>query len=257
MFLISDTAWEVRDTLKKGKGIFAKKDIDPGIIIGDYRGTVLKTAEALLPDDKENFYLMYYHDHASIFPDLAKPGIHLLNHSCTPTCWMYTYQGHTLFFSLRKIFKGEELTISYLLGPKNPTCKNCTHICTCGSSFCTKSFHLSEKKYTVWNTFHEAQIKETKRQRIHYGKQLLKLSTYPKTISDNPIYTLFGSNQVPPLLIQGTTFPSLLEVRKLLRKSGKTLIFPQLNIQILGTEGEKIITKSWNKDSKINTYLQK
>lgn len=248
MFFIPKNAWEVRITDKKGQGIFAEKDIAPGTVIGDYTGTVLKTAEALLSDDKENFYLMYYHDQASIFPDLKIPGIHLLNHSCTPTCWMYTYRGHTLFFALRKIFKGEELTISYLLSPKEPYCKECTHICHCGSKFCTKSFHLSEKKYQSWDTFHTIQGKATKKQRIQYGKQLPELSSYPNTISDHPIYTLFGSEHVAPLELQDKTPPSTSAIRKYIRRSGRTLVFPQLQIKIFGVN-EKIITEKYRKQS--------
>lgn len=240
MFFIPQNFLEVKNTKEKGKGVFAKKDIIPGIVIGDYIGTVLKTAKAL-PDDKENLYLMYYHDQASIFPDLKIPGIHLLNHSCTPNCWMYTHKGHTLFFTLRKIFKGEELTISYLLSPKDPYCKACTHICACSSSFCTKSFHLSEKQYDAWSLFHDAQIKHTKKKRIRYGKTLAKLSHYPKTIADHPIYTLFGSDKASPIVLQNNHLPTIPEIRKIIRENGRTILLPKLHIKIYGVMEEKVI----------------
>lgn len=241
MFFIPQNSVEVKNTKEKGKGVFAKKDIKPGIVIGDYLGTVMKTAEALLPDGKENFYLMYYHDQASIFPDLKIPGIHLLNHSCTPNCWMYTYKGHTLFFALRKIFKGEELTISYLLGPKDPYCTMCTHLCFCCSFFCTKSMHLSQNLYSQWALFHDKQIKQTKKKRIRYGKTLAKLSSYPKTIADHPIYTLFGSDQAAPIVLRDTSLPSLQKVRKIIRDSGRTILLARLSRKILGVSEEQIV----------------
>ncbi|MBP9718902.1 MAG: SET domain-containing protein [Candidatus Levybacteria bacterium] len=246
MFLLSPDNYEIKETKKKGKGVFAKKNIRSGVILGDYIGTVIKTAEDFLPDDKESFYLLYYHDQASIFPDLKKPGIHLLNHSCAPNCWMYTYRGHTLFFSLRNIFKGEEITISYLLSPQEPYCKNCTHLCSCGHLFCTKSFHLSQKRYASWSAFHEKQSQETKRMRIHYGKVLPKLSTYPKRIPDNPIYTLFGAEHIDPFILQNTSLPSISEIRRTIRQTGKTLYLPFLNIKIHGILENKIISNPYS-----------
>lgn len=234
MFLLPKTSWEIKNTKQKGNGVFAKKDIAPGIVIGDYRGKVLNTSKELLPDDKENFYLMYYHDTASIFPDLKKPGIHLLNHSCAPNCWMYVYKGHTLFFSLRKIFKGEELTIAYLLSPQEPYCTNCTHTCICGSFLCTHSLHLSKERYRAWSIFHEKQMKETKKQRIQYNKDLPLLKDYPQNIPDDPIYTLFGSSNVAPFVSQNTILPSVPDLRKMIRESGKTIVFPKLKKTVLG-----------------------
>mgnify|MGYP001559395028 FL=1 len=108
MILLKQTYWKVKTTKHKGDGLFAKKDIQPGVVIGDYLGKVLHNSEIEIPSEKENFYLMYYHDRASIFPDLTKPGAHLFNHSCEPNCALFTYQGHILFFSLRKIFAGEK-----------------------------------------------------------------------------------------------------------------------------------------------------
>ena len=82
MFLISKDYWEVRETKEKGRGVFAKKGIAAGTVVGDYLGRVIKTAEYDLDRDKEGLYLMYLTDEASIYPDLKKPGLHLFNHSC-------------------------------------------------------------------------------------------------------------------------------------------------------------------------------
>lgn len=190
MFLIPTDFWQIKATDEKGLGVFAKKEIGAGTIIGDYLGKVIKTADYDVDKDKEELYLMYYSDQAAIFPDLKKPGIHLLNHSCKPNCWIYTYRGHTLFFALRKIKPGEEMTISYLLSPKDD-CNNCTHICKCHSTFCTGTMHLSKEKYKKWQKFQSNQRKTPK---VIFGKNLPKLTSYPKTIPNNPIYSVLSNN---------------------------------------------------------------
>jgi SET domain-containing protein len=186
MFLLGNDYWEIKKTQEKGSGVFAKKEIQKGIIIGDYSGIVLRPQDAVV--DEENFYLMYYSDQAVISPDLKRPGPHLLNHSCVPNCWIYTYRGHTLFFALRKIEIGEELTISYLLSPKDESCNPCLHICRCKSTFCIGTMHLSQRKFEMWQKFQNEENKKTKKMRIVYGKDLPLLSSYPKINSNNPIY---------------------------------------------------------------------
>jgi|SRR3989344_702539 len=193
MILLPDTYWEIRNTSKKGLGVFAKKPILKGSVIGDYRGKVLRPQDAIV--DENNFYLMYYHDQAVITPDLEKPGVHLLNHSCVPNTFLYIYKGHSLAFTRRNIAGGEEITISYLLSPKDSSCKPCQHICTCGDVSCTKTMHLSKEKYNRWRTFIDVQAKKTKKERIQYGKDLSLLSSYPKKVPTEyieEINTLFS-----------------------------------------------------------------
>ena len=185
MILLSDEYWEIRNTKIKGRGVFAKKDILEGTVIGDYIGKIIRPQDAII--DEENFYLMYYHDHAVISPDLEKPGVHILNHSCVPNCWLYIYKGHTLAFALERISKGEELNIPYLLAPKDKFCKPCLHICKCGTLQCTGTMHLSKERYEKWREFNERWAKKTKRGRVSFGKELPQLSSYPKKISEDYI----------------------------------------------------------------------
>ena len=242
MVLLSNQYWEIKETKNKGRGLFAKKAISPGVIIGDYVGKVLRTKEVDI-DNKENLYLMYYHDQASIYPDLQKPGIHLLNHSCSPNSWLYIYRGHTLAFTLRQIFAGEELTISYLLAPCDEFCKSCNHVCKCESMVCRKTMHLSLEKYKKWRIFQEAKAKKDKREKIRYGKELPQLSRYPKTIPDNSIYDLFGNTQKPPESFATKTLPPIKEIRKLIRKTGRMIDFPATNTRIYGVLDNFVISK--------------
>ena len=194
MFLLANDFWQIKKTEEKGFGVFAKKEIKAGTIIGDYLGKVLKTREYDLDKDKNGLYLMYLTDQTSIYPNLKKPGIHLLNHSCTPNCWIYTYCSHTLFFALRKIKPSEELTISYLLSPKDEGCNPCTHKCKCKSKFCTGSMHMSRDKYDKWQIFQNNKKKKTIKIKAVFGKNLPKLTSYPKIIPNNPIYAQISNN---------------------------------------------------------------
>lgn len=185
MILLPIDYWEIRETKRKGRGVFAKKNISKGTVIGDYIGKVMRPEEAIV--DEENFYLMYYHDRAVISPSLKKPGVHLLNHSCRPNCFLYIYKGHTFAFALRKIPAGEELTIPYLLPPINKFCNPCPHVCHCGNLNCTKTMHLSIDQYRKWRKLNFKQSKETKKERVRFGKDLPPLPEYPKKIPEKYI----------------------------------------------------------------------
>jgi len=243
MILLPHNSWEIKTTQKKGRGIFATKDITPGTVIGDYIGQVLRTAEVDTVEKEEGLYLMYYHDYASLYPtDINQPGIHLANHSCAPNCWMYIYKGHTLFFSLRHIFKGEELTISYLL-PPDPFCNPCQHRCHCESKQCVGTMHLHEDQFLRWQAFSQTQAKQTKRKRIYYGKELAKLSDYTTSIADNPIYPLIGFSEKTSVSLPDTHLPSVAKLRTLVRETGRTLAFPKLATTIIGIQDDLVLSK--------------
>lgn len=165
MFLIGEEFWEVRTTKDKGLGVFARKPIAKGTIISDYLGQIIKLADYDLELDKAGLYLMYYSDEFGIYPDLSKPGPHLINHDCEPNCWMYIYKGHTLFYALRNIIVGEEMTINYLLGPEDD------HRCLCGSKKCSGAMRSIIRAET-----------QTRKAKVMAGQNLPPLATYPTTL---------------------------------------------------------------------------
>lgn len=233
MILLPNEFWEIKNTPQKGRGIFAKKSISAGMIVGDYLGKIIHTATDDT-NEKNGLYLMYYHDQASIYPtNLDIPGTHLLNHSCAPNCWLFNYKGHTLTFTLRKIFPQEELTISYLLSP-DEFCNPCPHQCRCEERHCSGTMHLSKDRFAKWSRFSRLQSKLTKKERISYGKELPKLASYPDTIVDQPIYSLFGMAQKPSLKLDSKKIPPNFKIRKLIRDTGRTLLFPNVKTKILG-----------------------
>lgn len=191
MFLIDGRYWLVKDTRTKGQGVFAKKAIRKGVIIGDYLGEIVSNAEYDISRDAQGLYLMYLTDSLSIYPDFKQPGIYLMNHSCVPNCGMYVYEGHTIFFTIRNIKPGEELTISYMLSPN--ICRDCTHQCRCGLPSCSGTMHLSKEKYALWQKYQKNLRKMSKAARFRAGQNLERLLKYPARIIVDQIYeSMFG-----------------------------------------------------------------
>jgi hypothetical protein len=153
MFFISKSYYKIKKTRDKGRGIFAKKEIKAKTIIGEYTGEKIEIEKYDLEKDKEGLYLMFLDDKYAIYPDLKLEDIHLINHSCEPNCWILNSNGKVYFFTLRDIKIGEELTISYLLPPKDKTCDPCNHECKCKSKKCTGTMHLSQTRFKKWQSF--------------------------------------------------------------------------------------------------------
>ena len=153
MFYIDKSYYQIKKTKNKGRGVFCKKEIKAKTIIGEYTGTKVKIAEYDLNKDKEGLYLIFLNDKYAIYPDLTKTDVHLINHSCEPNCWIVNHGGKVYFFALRNIKIGEELTISYLLPPKDKTCNPCPHGRKCESQKCTGTMHQSKENFTKWQKF--------------------------------------------------------------------------------------------------------
>lgn len=242
MFLITKDYWEIKDSPQKGRGVYARKEITAGTVIGDYIGRVLKTAQDDTVEKDEGLYLMYYHDFASLYPvDTKAPGVHLINHSCTPNAALYIYKGHTLFFALRRIFVGEEITISYQMCPIE-FCPQCTHLCKCGSKRCSGSMHLSKERFEKWRNFIGSQSQQTKRMRICYGKELKKLSQYHKNIPDYEGYDIYGSSDFEPYTMKYKRKLDIQKIRMIIRETGRIITTTSDHRKILGVESGTIIT---------------
>lgn len=155
MFLIHKNFYQIKNTKDKGRGVFAKKDIKAKTIIGEYTGEKIEIEKYDLEKDKDGLYLMFLDDKYAIYPDLKSGDIHLINHSCKPNCWILNSGGKVYFFSLRDIKVGEELTISYLLPPKDKTCDPCNHDCKCESKKCTGTMHQSKENFVKWQKFQQ------------------------------------------------------------------------------------------------------
>ena len=232
MFLIDRI--EVRNTKQSGRGVFATDEIEPGTPVGDYLGIVMPSDEGS-PYEHDAVYDMWYSDTTDIHPDPNETGVHLLNCSCEPNCGMTALGRHTIIFTLRRIFPGEELTYDYFLGDQDEDCDAGTDNCHCGSEFCRGTMYSNPAAYAAWEK-HLIGIMEDVPEEppIPYGEKLPPLEHYPKQIEDDPIYPLFGTHAQPPLPCNGEIFSDLKAIRGAIRSSGRQLSFPELNVVIEG-----------------------
>ena len=244
MFLIKD--FKIKKVKNRGRGAFATHDIPAGTIIGDYLGT-------LIPDREENhkaqgLYCLSVNTSTVILADPKKIGVHLINHSCAPNSAMYPVGNHTIFFARRKIFRGEEITLDYLLGIDPPQCNPCKHYCFCGETFCRGTIHCSLADVNAYVAFEKTIQKKQKwsvqrGQRIRYGNQWLPLEKYPKSVPDHDIYKLYANEKKTPLRMTGKRLPSLALLRAALRTHGAALLFPSMGSRVVAIEKGRVVVR--------------
>jgi hypothetical protein len=247
MFLIPDDAWEIRgrafssdDFGKNNRGVFATRSIRAGTIVGDYLGLLVPNEEEARYDAGRDTYLMYYDERVSIWPDPSQPGIHLINHSCEPTCGIVTHQGHSLYVAIRTIHPDEELTVSYLLGPIDDECAPCRHACWCRARSCTGTMHLPIDRYVAWKQFDDRQSRRAPAAPVEAYQQLPPLDRYPARIPDRGFHVIAGSWAVPTKILPDDRLPSISAMRRAIRRTGRRLRFPALGLTVLSTDGTTV-----------------
>jgi len=238
MFLLDDR--EMRDVPGKGKGVFALKDIPAGTLIGDYLGLVISNSE--IDEKRQGLYSMTLNEQLAILGDPNEDGIHLINQSCEPNCAMYPLGDHTVYFARRKIFAGEEFTVSYLIGPPDAECNPCTHQCACGALSCRGSLHCSEAELNAFLAFERAELKKqdnfAERFLYEVGKKLEPLASYPKEIADHPIYPIFAAADRPAFELSGKA--TLEHIRKSMRAEGRRCRVSALDAEIYAVFAQEV-----------------
>jgi len=236
MFLIPPESYRIRKTAKKGRAVFAKQEIEPGTVIGDYVGKIMH-------GDKENemrdgLYTMWANAKFDILANPRKIGMHILNHSCANNCDVFPHKGHMIVFANRRIFRGEEMTINYSL----TTCEKgngipcALHQCYCGSEVCLGTMHVRVRSgVDPWEQFViKHQGKDFRRLLGPYGSELPPLARYPKNVGEYLMYNVFGDEKKTPAVYRDRTLPSLKEVHHRIRETGRQLNFPALHLRLRG-----------------------
>ncbi len=243
MFLINSSYYRIKETKRKGRGVFAMADIEPGAVIGDYLGVVMLTENAVKTEPMGTYYMELTKSH-SVLADKDADGIHIINHSCQPNCASEDFKGHTLYVSIRKIFKGEELTVNYNFGPPDiHTCSPCRHTCHCGSKFCSGSMHTSSEKDSVIMQDYSMHSKtfENKISKLE-GKMLPPLSGYPKKLPDDSFFDLFGNDKQSPTVLNSPITPSIKKMRETIRSSGRIIALPKIGLLVYGVMGDSFVS---------------
>jgi uncharacterized protein len=122
-----------------GTGVFALEEIPRGRKVIEYTGKMLnrrqrrKLAEerARTGADARHISVFQLNSYRSIDGDVGGSGAEKVNHSCDPNTAVRKIRGHILYFSKRRIRKGEEVTIDYRVRPDAIRIE-----CRCGAANC-------------------------------------------------------------------------------------------------------------------------
>jgi hypothetical protein len=136
-------------TPKKGRGIFAKENINKGQLVCLFKGkpfiwqASLKEGEVdPISPEQRNFmsnWCMSYKNNLGLMPDVNSIGGHVANNSCEPNCEEENSSEENAIglYATRKIKKDEEITISYRwVGPRERP------PCLCESKSCIGLMHI-------------------------------------------------------------------------------------------------------------------
>ncbi|MCX6799693.1 MAG: SET domain-containing protein [Candidatus Falkowbacteria bacterium] len=243
MFLISKDFYKVKETKEKGRGVFALREIGAGTIVGDYLGRIVLDEEVLVLEKKYGLYTLANSKLTSAFPSHPSVlGVHTINHSCSPNCFMYSIKNHVVYFALRRIFPGEELTVSYLLPPAKLD-EIFQYPCYCKSPICRGSMHVSEEYFDRLDVFYrKKQGKYYAHPNVRVGEEMQFLDKYPKNIADNFLFPMFANLNKKAIKRDELKLPTKKILRELIREIGCKIIFPKLNICVFGVLEDVIFT---------------
>ena len=120
-----------------GKGCFATVHFPRGRKIAEYVGERIPDLEATQRAmNRRVLRICDVDGEWSIDGSRGGNGTHYINHSCAPNTYVRTIYGHVVFFALRDIQPGEEITIDYehTLHPDSKRCR-------CGASNCRRTIN--------------------------------------------------------------------------------------------------------------------
>lgn len=118
-----------------GRGVYADQDIPANRKVIEYTGEKISVSEARRR--RKTPFLFLLNKSRMLDGAVGGSGAELVNHSCRPNLVTRILKGHILYMSLRKIRKGEELTVDYNYDDTDETM-----LCICGSPDCRGTINL-------------------------------------------------------------------------------------------------------------------
>jgi SET domain-containing protein len=106
---------EVRQSPIDGKGCFATAFFPKGKKIAEYTGELISRREvARRVRTRRKHRICALDRYWSLDGARGGNGTHYINHCCEPNSYMRITRGHLIFFALRDILPGEEITCDYI-----------------------------------------------------------------------------------------------------------------------------------------------
>jgi len=131
-------ALRIRRSRRHGFGVFATESIPRGRKVIEYTGERISLRQNMPrykktwgPGGSKVGYVFMLDWNHFVDASSGGSGAERVNHCCEPNLAVRRIRGHILFFSRRRIRKGEELTLDYRLRP-NPD----PIPCRCGAAQC-------------------------------------------------------------------------------------------------------------------------
>jgi SET domain-containing protein len=121
----------IKESPINGKGCFATIPFRRRRKIAAYAGERISNKEAKHRSKRPILRICGIDNRWSIDGSRGGNGTHYINHSCMPNAFTRTLYGHLLFFALRDIRPGEEITIDY-----EATLHSDKKKCKCGAASC-------------------------------------------------------------------------------------------------------------------------
>jgi uncharacterized protein len=126
-----------RDSRIHGRGVFAGEDIPANRKVIEYTGERISARQA---DKRGHGHCTYYFSldrYWVLDGSVGGSGAEFINHSCGPNLISRIMKGHILYMSLRRIRKGEELTVDYHFSKKDEITP-----CHCKATNCRRTINL-------------------------------------------------------------------------------------------------------------------
>ena len=120
-------------------GIYTEEAIPPRRKVIEYTGERISRRETKVRASRPLNYIFTLDSYWSIDGSAGGSGAEFVNHCCEPNIVARIIKGHILYFSLRNIQKGEELTLDYHFGKDVETVP-----CSCGAKNCRGTINLAE-----------------------------------------------------------------------------------------------------------------
>jgi len=116
-------------------GVCAGEAIPPGRKVLEYTGEKINRSEKKRREDSK--YLFELDSYWTIDGGAGGSGAEFVNHSCHPNLVTRILKGHILYFSRRRIAKGEELTVDYNFDWDDEHVR-----CACGARRCRGTINV-------------------------------------------------------------------------------------------------------------------
>ena len=124
-----------------GNGCFATVTFQRGRKIAEYTGERISSREAKRRASRAKLRICDIDGRWSLDGSRGGNGTHYINHSCEPNGYMKIIYGHILFYALREILPGEEITIDYV-----ETLHSDEKRCRCGAQTCRGTINKKKSR---------------------------------------------------------------------------------------------------------------